>query len=213
MREIDSFKDVFQYTPTENVSVISVHETSGQAKIRHLHVVGLGKHFALFCEKCSVMAGSLFKKSSHCTKNADGTIFFEDSGMKCMLLCELKSSGGGVFKSAYQQTFSTYLKMCMMMSICEGFDISNYQLYFLFTAQDGAELAVRRNEIEQIEESERNDEDKIRLRLLKGESVKLRMNSVPVNMSFLDTNLVCKDVVCKLVTSPTDRIVVDVSQL
>lgn len=213
MQETDNFKNVFQYDAVENNRVITIDEDRGKAKIRHLNINSDGISMFLIREVFSCQLTPLFKKMSCCTKNADGVIFFERPEGKSMVLCELKSSGGGVFSTAYQQTFATYMKTCMAMSICEDFNINNYKVYFVFTAQDGPELAIRRNELEQIDPQQMDFYCDIRLRLLKGEKVKFRMSQVPHNCDFLHHTLVDKEVECFLLTSPTDSINFNINSL
>ena len=47
----------------------------------------------------------------------------------CLVLSELKSSLDSCdILKAYRQIVFTYLKLHMMMSVCEGFDISNWEI-------------------------------------------------------------------------------------
>lgn len=213
MQEIDNFKQIFNYTPTESTTVINLNESGAKAKIRHLNIIGGGVNLVSFDEGYSDKVGALFKKSSFCTKNADGIIAFENSKGKNLLLCEMKSSGGGVFNSAFQQVFSSYLKMCMLLSMCDDFKISNFHVFFLFTSQDGAELAMRLNELEQIDRSQLDFVNKVRLDLLKGKQVRFKLRDVPHNMSFLHKDFTNQEVVCQLLTSTTDTISFDVNSI
>lgn len=213
MKEIDSFKQIFNLLPLESTTTINLDETRGKAKIRHLNIQGNG--ISLFClgEGCSDRVGSLFKKSSQCTRNADGILLFETANGSHILLCELKSSGGGVFDSAYQQAFSSYMKLCMLMSVCSDFDITHYHVSFIFTAQDGAELAMLKKELGEIAETDRNFYEKVRYDLLCGKRVKFMMNAIPNNVSFLHSNFTNKEVCCQLLVSEADTIDVDVKAL
>ena len=213
MQETDNFKNVFQFEIVENNQAVTIDENRGKAKIRHLNIISGGINMFLLRENFSCQLTTHFKKSSHCTRNADGVVLFEQSGEKSMMLFELKSSGSGVFDTAYQQTFATYMKTCMAMSICEDFNINNFRVYFIFTAQDGPELALRRNELEQIETDQMDFYCDVKLRLLKGEKVRFRMNQIPHNCSFLHHTLVEKEVECVLLTSPTDNINFDINSL
>lgn len=212
MLEIENFKRVYNYTPVEDNNSVSFRQYGHNVKIHQLNLNSGGAYMASFDESFSHLSDNLFKKQSHCHRSADGIVFCE-SDKKKIIICELKSSGGGVFDSAYQQTFSSYMKLCMMMSLCDDFDIDNYQVFFVFTAQDGPELSLRRNEIEQIEESDRNIYDNIRLSLLKGEKVVFHLTEIPHDISFLHRHLINKEIVCLLLTSKTDTIDVDVRLL
>lgn len=213
MQETDSFKTIFQFETEESRQSVTINETGGRAKIRHLNIISSGVDLFLLKESFSNQLSSHFRKGSHCTRNADGVLLFERPEGKAMVLCELKSSGGGVFDSAYQQAFSTYMKTCMTMSLCEDFDISNFTVYFIFTAQKSPELAVRQNELEQIDEAQRDFYGNVRLELLQGKQVRFRMNQIPHNFSFLHHHLTDKEVVCMLLTSPTDSIDFNISTL
>lgn len=213
MQEIDNFKQIFNYTPIESSVEINLEETGTKAKIRHLNIKGGGVNLVSFDEKYSDQVGQFFQKSSHCRKNADGIIVFENSKGKNLLLCEMKSSGGGVFDSAFQQVFSSYLKMCMLLSMCDNFKISNFRVFFLFTSQDGVELAQRLNELQQIDVSLRSFVDKVRLDLLLGKQVRFKLCDVPHNMSFLHRDFTNQEVVCQLMTSPTDTIDFDINSI
>ena len=212
MLEIENFKKIYNYTPVENNYTVSIHQDGHNVKIHQLNLNSGGSYMASFDESFSHLSDNIYKKQSHCNRSADGIVFCE-SEKKKIIICELKSSGGGVFDSAYQQTFSSYIKLCMMMSICDDFDIANYQVFFVFTASDGPELALRRNEIEQIEESDRNIYDNIRLSLLKGEKAIFHLNEIPHDISFLHRHLINKEIACLLLTSKTDTIDVDVNIL
>ena len=132
MEEIENFKQIFSYTPNESTVAINLVENGANAKIRHLNIIAGGVNLVSFSEDYSDRVGQLFKKSSHCTRNADGIIAFENFNGKNLLLCEMKSSGGGVFNSAFQQVLSSYLKMCMLFSMCDEFQISNFRVFFIF---------------------------------------------------------------------------------
>lgn len=213
MQEIDNFKQIFNYTPKESTVEIKLEENGSMAKIRHLNIIGGGVNLVSFAENYSDQIGKFFKKSSHCTKNADGIIAFENYKGKNLLLCEMKSSGGGVFNTAFQQVFSSYLKLCMLLSMCDEFRISNFRVFFLFTSQDGVDLAQRLNELEQIDESQRTFIDNVRLDLLKGKSVRFKLSNVPHNLSFLHQDFTNQEVVCQLLTSKTDTINFDVNTI
>lgn len=213
MQEIDNFKKIFNYTPIESTAEINLVETGARAKIRHLDIIAGGVNLVSFEEKYSDQVGQFFRKSSHCRKNSDGIIAFENTKGKFLLLCEMKSSGGGVFNSAFQQVLSSYLKICMLLSMCDDFKISNFHLFFLFTSQDGADLAQRLNELEQIDETQRNFVDKVRIDLLRGKQVKFKICDVPCDMSFLHKDFTNQEVVCQLLTSSTDRANFDVNSI
>lgn len=213
MQETDNFKNIYQFEIVENDQTVTIDENRGKAKIRHLNIISGGINMFLLREKFSCQLAIHFNTTSHCTRNADGVVLFERPEGKSMVLCELKSSGRGVFDTAFQQTFATYMKTCMAMSICEDFNINNFKIFFIFTAQDGAELALRRNELEQIEPEQMDFSWDVKLRLLKGERVRFRMNQIPHNFTFLHHTLVEKEVECVLLTSPTDSINLDINSL
>lgn len=211
MQEIDNFKQIFNFTTTESSTVINLVEEGSRARIRYLNIIGNGVNLISFDKNCSVQVGQFFLQSSQCKKNADGVIVFENSKGKNLLLCEMKSSGRGVFNSAFQQVFSSYLKMCMLLSMCDNFNISDYTVFFLFTSQDGADLAQSINELEQIDVSKRTFVDNVRLDLLKGKRVKFPLRTIPHKISFLHRVFIDKEVVCQLLTSSTDTINFDIS--
>lgn len=210
MQEIDSFKQIFKFVPEESTSEIKLTEDSANAKIHHLNIKSNGVNLVSFSEQHSDQVGQLFLRTSNCTKNADGIILFEDSRGKNMLLCEMKSSGCGVFDTAFQQAFSSYMKICMLLSLCDNFNISNYKICFIFTSQDGVDLVQKQNELEQIDESQRTIVDKVRLELLRGGQVRLKLSDIPHNISFFHRNFTNKEVICQLLTSSTDTITFDV---
>ena len=91
MEEIENFKQIFSYTPNESTVAINLVENGANAKIRHLNIIAGGVNLVSFSEDYSDRVGQLFKKSSHCTRNADGIIAFENFNGKNLLLCEMKS--------------------------------------------------------------------------------------------------------------------------
>lgn len=211
MQETDNFKKIYCYSPVEINDRIIINENRGAAKIRHLNIFGRGIRFFLIEENHCDKVGGLFRKESQCKRNADGVILFDGINGKTLILCELKSSCGGVFQSAYQQAFASYVKTCMQLSLCEGFNINNYNVHFLFTAQKGVELDMIRNELEEIDE--RNFLQESELCLLKGENVRFPMNSVHHDISFLHSDYTSKEVDCRLLTSDDDTIDFDISLL
>jgi hypothetical protein len=211
MQETENFKRIYCYSPVEKDDIISIDENRGSAKIRHLNIFGGGTRFTLIEEDHCDKVGGLFRKESQCKRNADGVILYDGINGKTLILCELKSSCGGVFKSAYQQAFASYIKTCMQLSLCEGFDINNYNVHFLFTAQKGVELDMTRNELEEIDDRDFLQESE--LCLLKGENVRFPMNSVPHDISFLHSDYISKEVECRLLTSDNDTIDFDISSL
>ncbi len=213
MQETEYFKKIYRYSPIEQDDFISIEENGKEAKIRHLNISGAGIRFFRIEESHSDRVGQLFGKESCCTKNTDGIIVFADGDKKNLLLCEMKSSTNAVFDSAYQQSFASYIKVCMLLSLCEGFDIRNYKVYFLFTARSGADLDSLRNELEEIEGQGLRPAEKFELSLLKGEKVRLSLNTNPHDVSFLHSNYINKEVVCQLLTSDSDSIDFDISSL
>lgn len=213
MQETDNFEKIFDGSPVITSESIIVEENKKDAKIRHLNIKGSGIAFYGLKENFSDRVGNLFKKTSLCKKNADEIILFESKGVKCLMLCEMKSSCGAVGDNAFQQVFASYMKMCMLLSLCDGFDISNFRVLFIFTARRDANFLIRLNELQELGINHLEPREKINFDLLSGKFVNLRLNKVVTNTPFLNQNYLQKEITCKLLTSENEIVDFDVNSL
>lgn len=61
--------------------------------------------------------------------DCDGVIFYEENGQQNILTVELKSGfSGHEIQKGYKQIYFTLLKLYSLLSICDDFDFSNYQI-------------------------------------------------------------------------------------
>lgn len=61
--------------------------------------------------------------------DCDGVIFYEDNGQQHILTIELKSGfSGEEIRSGYKQIYFSLLKLYSLLSICDDFDFSKYQI-------------------------------------------------------------------------------------
>ena len=149
MSDIDSFKTIYSFTGVDGADTATLQETSATSSIKHLTVKVSGARLFAMDETFSSKAGANLRKSSCCTDNADGMVLGELGDRKFIILCELKSSYGNL-QGGLNQLKSAYIKVCQNLSICEGFDISDYEIYFVLTVSDNASFLSQMNAISML---------------------------------------------------------------
>lgn len=133
MIEVSNFKQIFTHQVIDTSGYATVNETDTQASITQLRIEGRGIDFHSLSADFSKKLASDKLHTSSCHKDSDGIVLFEHSGIKYVLVCELKS-GSGQFSEAMKQVVSSYLDFCEAFSLCDGFDIDDYQVFFFITA-------------------------------------------------------------------------------
>lgn len=133
MKELDFFKQIYNYEVLFSREVATINEIEPQALLNRLEIVGNGIGFHVIPNYFSKCMASDKLVSSPCHKDADGIILFERSGEKYVLVCELKSSSGQL-SCAMKQVVSSYLNFCEAFMLCDGFDIEQFHVIFIITA-------------------------------------------------------------------------------
>lgn len=176
MSDIDSFKTIYSYVGVEGKDSTVIHETQVDASIKHLTVRIAGARLFTMDETFSSKAGANFRKSSYCTNNADGVVLGELGGRKLLIVCELKSSYGNL-QGGLNQLKSAYVKICQNLSICEDFDISNYEVYFILTVFDDASFLSQMNTISMLPDPQRKPVESLIYDMYQNRQVDRRLNS------------------------------------
>ena len=176
MSDIDSFKTIYSYKGVDGSDTATIHETSATSSIKHLTIKVTGARLFVMDETFSSKAGANLCKSSCCTDNADGVVLGDLDGRKFMVVCELKSSYGNL-QGGLNQLKSAYVKTCQNLSICEDFDISNYEVYFILTVFDDASFLSQMNTISMLPEPQRKPVESLIYDMYQNGQVDRRLNS------------------------------------
>lgn len=211
MREADYMKQLYKCEYSENVGIAMIDEFSISSSIKHLTISCPPVPVLLIKEKFYNQVGCLMTKASGCTRNADGVIMFDGNNGATMLFCEMKSSDTGVKGKAFIQASSSYIKTFIALSACDGVDVNNVNIYFVFTAQNSGELAMRTVELDEAETGTLNVDEERERCLLHGESVTVKVRDLWHKCPNYLTRLLDKDIVCMLKTSDNDTVTLDAS--
>lgn len=211
MREADYMKRLYKCEYSEDMGVAAIDENSKRSRIKHLNISCPPVPVLLVKEKFYDQVGNLMTKASGCTRNADGVVMFDGNNGATMLFCEMKSSDGGVRDSAFIQVSSSYIKTFIALSACDGVDVNNVNIYFVFTAQNSGDLAIRTAELDEAETGTLNLNEQRERSLLHGETVTVKVRDLWRNCPNFHPSLIDKDVVCMLKTSDNDTVTFDAS--
>lgn len=186
MNVFDSFQKIFNKCP---IAVLddqwSVQETDSCALFRTLTIQNTGKAFFVF-EKGSYANMSCIssKRSSFLEdKDCDGVALTEIGGKKILILSELKSSLDSLdVLKAYKQIVFTYLKLYMMLSLCQDFDIDNWSVVGIIACHPpkGEDQKTKLQlEYLNIEESASRPDVKCLVRLLFENKIETSLSNIP----------------------------------
>lgn len=139
MKIADSFFNIFDLTKncissSSPNATWTVTEGSCDASIKKLNI-NIGKaDFYAFNER-------LTKGMSHITtcksskledKECDGIAFVEVSGKRRLIFCDLKSTfDSNKVKNGFNQNLMSFLKIYMLLSICDGFELNDFDIDFI----------------------------------------------------------------------------------
>lgn len=130
MRVAEAFKDIFgQDTVEELDSVWNIHETRVGATFNLLQVNNPGESFFVI-NPCLYSQNVCHDDTGWLNdKNCDGAALTRNSGIDYIILVELKSTLDSTkIITAYEQIVQSFVKLQMMLSICQGYDMQNYDL-------------------------------------------------------------------------------------
>ncbi len=168
MRIADSFLQIFDLT-RKNISYCSpskiwtVTENTPNAGIKNLHINMGGLDFCAFNE-------DLTKGMKHITtdrssilfdKECDGIAFIENTGKKRIVFCDLKSTfDSGKVRYGFYQNLISFLKMHMLLSICNGYDLMDFDIDFIVACKCFANKNKKENFIHLLQSNQIKGADK-----------------------------------------------------
>ena len=128
MQIIDSLHSIFDKQATNCKRCNSIYEISEKSKSATFNKLSICKDNSLL----GVIENNFYKGLSKITherssflldKDCDGAVFYEEEDTLVLLLVDLKSSfhENEIF-SAYKQDFFTFMKLHMMLSLCENYN-------------------------------------------------------------------------------------------
>lgn len=149
MKYSESFEEIYdKISPTKTEGVCEVQDKEGKQAFKTLRCEDAQGRFVRY--DTSVLKGwkktfsNLSAKLKDC--DCDGWLIHESAGQETLILAELKTTGGTkTWTTAFQQLVYSFLKVHMLSSLCEGYDLSKIQVHFVLACQ---------NEIDTPQESE-----------------------------------------------------------
>lgn len=143
MRIVDSFLQVFDRTHTHisaksPAPVWTVVETKSSAKIKRLIIDVNGAEYVAFDDWVSKEMPNITTDRSTILENSecDGIAIIKREDNLCLLFCDLKSKfNNHKIIKALNQDLASFLKMYMLLSVCNGFELSNCNIDFIVACQ------------------------------------------------------------------------------
>ncbi len=158
MKEVDNYKKIFvDILPSDIPNVVHIHEDGKQATVNDFYFEDPGTLFHFFPDAEIKKTSSLWSRKCIYRSDADGIILFEKGSKKHIVVCELKT-GSNKFGSAFDQATGCLVKMIMMLSVCDHFQLSDYDITFIFAVKIGDEML---NDIIQLEEAAATPKDEL----------------------------------------------------
>ncbi len=149
MIEVDSFKNIFEdIQPSDTPDVVHIHEEGRQATVNDFYLEDPGSLFHYFPDKETKKTSNLWKKKCIYRSDADGIILFEKGTRKHIVVCELKT-GCKKFPRAFDQATGCLVKIIMMLSVCDNFQLNDFDVTFIFAVKIDDEML---NDIIQLED-------------------------------------------------------------
>lgn len=148
MREVDNFKQIFadiQLADSQNV--VHIHEDGERATVNDFYFEDAGTLFHFFRDVEIKKTSNLWKKKCIYKSDVDGIILFEKGARKHLVVCELKT-GSNKFGVAFNQVTGCLVKTIMMLSVCDPFQLEDYDIAFIFAVKIDDEML---NDIIQLE--------------------------------------------------------------
>lgn len=139
MRIADSFLQIFDKTNTNisaksPVPVWTVVETKSSAKIKRLIIDINGAEYVAFNDQVSKNMTNITTDRSTILEDSecDGIAIIKRENNLCLLFCDLKSKfNNHKIIKALNQDLASFLKMYMLLSVCNGFKLSKCSIDFI----------------------------------------------------------------------------------
>lgn len=150
MIEVDNFRKIFvDILPIDYSDMVHIHEDGKRATVKDFYFEDPGTQFHFFRDEEIKKTSSLWTRKCIYRSDADGIILFEKGPRKHIVVCELKT-GSNKFGSAFDQATGCLVKIIMMLSICDQFQLNDYDVTFIIAVKIGDETL---NDIIQLEEA------------------------------------------------------------
>lgn len=149
MIEIDNYRSIFvDIPPSDCPDVVHIHESGKQATVNDFYLEDPGTLFHFFQDEEIKKTSKLWTKKCIYKSDADGIILFEKGNRKHIVVCELKS-GPNKFGLAFDQATGCLIKIIMMLSVCDHFQLNDFDITFVIAVKISDEML---NDIIQLEE-------------------------------------------------------------
>lgn len=158
MIEVDNYRNIFvDIPPTDNPDVVHIHEGGSLAMVNDFYLEDPGTLFHFFPDAEIKKTSNLWTRKCIYRSDADGIILFEKGTRKHIVVCELKS-GTNKFSSAFDQATGSLIKIVMMLSVCDHFQLNDFDITFIFAVKIVDEML---NDIIQLEEVAATPKDEL----------------------------------------------------
>lgn len=158
MIEVDNYRNIFVDIPPFDIpDVVHIHEEDKQATVKDFYFEDPGTLFHFFPDAEIKKTSSLWTRKCIYRSDADGIILFKKGLRKHIVVCELKT-GSNKFGSAFDQATGCLVKIIMMLSVCDHFQLNDYDIAFIFAVKIGDEML---NDIIQLEEKAATPKDEL----------------------------------------------------
>ena len=142
MTEVDNYRNIFvDIQPSDIPDVVHIHEDGKEATVNDFYLEDPGTLFHFFPD----------------VETKNGIILFEKGIKKHIVVCELKT-GSNKFGLAFDQATGCLIKTIMMLSVCEPFQLNDFDITFIFAVKIGDEML---NDIIQLEEAAATPKDEL----------------------------------------------------
>ena len=149
MIEVDNYRKIFvDIQPSDSPDVVHIHEGGRQATVNDFYLEDSGTLFHFFTDAETKKTSNLWTRKCIYKSDADGIILFEKGSKKHIVVCELKT-GSNKFSLALDQATGCLVKIIMMLSVCDHFQLNDFDVNFIFAVKIDDEML---NDIIQLEE-------------------------------------------------------------
>ena len=158
MREVNNYRNIFvDIQPYDTPDEVHIHESGQQATVNDFYLEDPGTLFHFFPDVETKKTSNLWTRKCIYKSDADGIILFEKGSKKHIVVCELKT-GSNKFCLAFDQATGCLVKIIMMLSVCNHFQLNDFDVTFIFAVKIGDEML---NDIIQLEETAATPKDEL----------------------------------------------------
>jgi len=158
MIEVDNYRNIFvDIQPSDTPDMVHIHEGGKQATVNDFYLEDSGTLFHFFPDVETKKTSNLWTRKCIYKSDADGIILFEKGSKKHIVVCELKT-GSNKFCLAFDQATGCLVKIIMMLSVCDHFQLNDFDVTFIFAVKIGDEML---NDIIQLEETAATPKDEL----------------------------------------------------